>query len=72
MVVYVIFACGMLALVAAAIYARRVMASSGVEAETPEVQARFKDISGAIGEGAMAFLSREYSYVGSSPASSRC
>ncbi|NRA66451.1 MAG: V-type H(+)-translocating pyrophosphatase [Pseudobacteriovorax sp.] len=35
-----------------------------VVGDTPEQEAKFKEISGAISEGAMAFLSREYQYVG--------
>jgi K(+)-stimulated pyrophosphate-energized sodium pump len=64
-VISLIYGCAALALIAAFIYSRRVLAVSIDGAgTTPEVQTRFKDISGAIGEGAMAFLSREYRYVG--------
>jgi K(+)-stimulated pyrophosphate-energized sodium pump len=63
LVVYVIYACGALALVAAAFYARRVTSIS-IESSDPAKTAKFKEISGAISEGAMAFLSQEYKYVG--------
>ncbi|MEZ4742223.1 MAG: V-type H(+)-translocating pyrophosphatase [Bdellovibrionota bacterium] len=58
----VIATCGFLALVAAAVYAKRVLAVNiqGTESEI----SRFKRISGAIEEGAMAFLQAEYKYVG--------
>jgi len=64
LVIYAIFGCAALALIASFIYSRRVLAisieGSGASAE---VTAKLKEISGAIGEGAMAFLSREYTYV---------
>src|SRR5215471_1682831 len=64
LVIYAIFGCAALALIAAFIYSRRVLAvsidGSGASAEST---ARLKEISGAIGEGAMAFLAREYRYV---------
>ncbi|HEX7668628.1 MAG TPA: sodium/proton-translocating pyrophosphatase, partial [Polyangiaceae bacterium] len=64
LVIYEIFGCATLALIAAFIYSRRVLAvsidGSGASAETTT---RLKEISGAISEGAMAFLSREYFYV---------
>jgi K(+)-stimulated pyrophosphate-energized sodium pump len=63
LVAYVIYACGALALVAAAFYARRVTSIS-IESSDPAKTAKFKEISGAISEGAMAFLSQEYKYVG--------
>ncbi|HVU04084.1 MAG TPA: V-type H(+)-translocating pyrophosphatase [Polyangiaceae bacterium] len=63
--IYAIFGCAALALISAFIYSRRVLAvsidGSGASAEST---AKLKEISGAIGEGAMAFLSREYRYVG--------
>jgi K(+)-stimulated pyrophosphate-energized sodium pump len=52
-----------LAIISAANYARQVSAIPVVgddEAQT----ARFKEISGAIADGAMAFLTREFRYVG--------
>src|ERR1051325_1107854 len=65
LVIYAIFGCAALALIAAFIYSRRVLAvsidGSGASAEAT---AKLKEISGAIGEGAMAFLSREYRCVG--------
>src|SRR5689334_22149709 len=65
LVIYAIFGCAALALIASFIYSRRVLAvsidGSGASAEAT---AKLKEISGAIGEGAMAFLSREYRYVG--------
>ena len=61
--IYLIYACGALALIAAAFYARRVTSIS-VESSDPAQTAKFKEISGAISEGAMAFLAQEYKYVG--------
>lgn len=61
--VYFIYGCALLSLIAAAIFARRVLAVS-VDSGPPAQVARLKEISGAIAEGAMAFLSREYKYVG--------
>jgi H(+)-translocating pyrophosphatase len=60
-VVYFIFACGFLALAAAWVYSRRVMAVT-IDGTKEEIE-KFKSISGAIEEGAMAFLSREYFFV---------
>jgi K(+)-stimulated pyrophosphate-energized sodium pump len=64
LVIYAIFGCAALALAASFFYSRRVLAvsidGSGASAEST---AKLKEISGAIGEGAMAFLSREYRYV---------
>jgi K(+)-stimulated pyrophosphate-energized sodium pump len=62
-VLLVIYACAFLALITAAFYARRV-ASVRIDTGTPAQSARLKEISGAISEGAMAFLSREYTFVG--------
>jgi H(+)-translocating pyrophosphatase len=61
-VVFAIYSCSLLALITAAAYARKVTSIS-VEAEGGSNTARFKEISGAISEGAMAFLGREYKYV---------
>ncbi len=60
-VVNLIFACAVLAIVAAVVYAKRVMSVQITGTDT-EVS-NFKKISGAIEEGAMAFLSKEYTYV---------
>ncbi len=60
--IFAIYACAFLALITAAFYARKVAAIS-VEVGTAQQVARLKEISGAISEGAMAFLSREYKYV---------
>ncbi len=60
-VVVLIVACGLLALGAAAVYAKKVLAVS-IEGNEREVS-KFREISGAIEEGAMAFLSAEYKYV---------
>ncbi len=57
-----IYVCAFLALVTAAAYARKVTSIS-VDAEGGKDTARLKEISGAISEGAMAFLGREYTYV---------
>ena len=62
MTVYFIFSCAALAIVAAAIYAKKVLAVP-IDGKAEEV-ARLKEISGAIAEGAMAFLKAEYKYVG--------
>lgn len=65
-VVVVIAVCAVLALLTAAFFASRVM-SLKVDAKesglSEEKIARLKEISGAISEGAMAFLSQEYKYV---------
>ncbi len=62
--IFAIFGCAGLALVAAFFYSRAVMAisieGSGASAEAT---AKLKEISTAISEGAMAFLSKEYRYV---------
>ena len=60
--VSVIYGCALLALVAAVYFARRVVAVR-VEGSDAKQVARLKEISDAISEGAMAFLSREYRYV---------
>ncbi len=62
MSVYLIYGCALLAIAAAAYYARKVVSIS-IESGTPQEIAKFKEISGAISEGAMAFLNREYKYV---------
>jgi len=64
-VIYAIYGCAALALAAALFYSRRVLAVS-IEGSgaTPEATAKLKEISTAIAEGAMAFLAREYKYVG--------
>ncbi|MCB9228152.1 MAG: V-type H(+)-translocating pyrophosphatase [Deltaproteobacteria bacterium] len=59
--VYMIYGCATLALLAALIYARKVMAVT-IEGKTEEIN-RFREISGAIEEGAMSFLVSEYKYV---------
>ncbi|MBM4361774.1 MAG: V-type H(+)-translocating pyrophosphatase [Deltaproteobacteria bacterium] len=61
---HVILGCAVLALVAAFVYSRRVLAVSlDGSGASPEATAKLKEISAAIAEGAMAFLSREYRYV---------
>ena len=60
--VYLIYTCVGVALLAAFIYAQRVMAVT-IEGEAAEIK-KFKEISGAIEEGAMSFLIAEYKYVG--------
>lgn len=62
MIVPLIYGSAALSMLAAAFYAQRVRAVP-IEGDNPEQVARFKEISGAIAEGAMAFLSREYKYV---------
>ncbi|MFK7871542.1 MAG: V-type H(+)-translocating pyrophosphatase [Oligoflexales bacterium] len=62
MTVYVIiYSCSIIALLAAVFYARRVM-SIPLEGKPEEVD-KFREISGAIAEGASAFLTAEYKYV---------
>ncbi len=66
MITTVIGGCALLSLVVAAYYASRVLSldpdskDSGLSVDKI---ARLKEISGAIAEGAMAFLSQEYKYV---------
>jgi len=62
-VILLIYGCALLSLIAAAVYAKKVV-SIPVESSNPATTARLKEISGAISEGAMAFLAREYKYVG--------
>lgn len=62
MIIYTIYACAVLAILAAGYYTKKVMAMP-VQADNAEQLARFQKISGAIAEGAMAFLKREYMYV---------
>jgi K(+)-stimulated pyrophosphate-energized sodium pump len=59
----IIYACGLLAVIAAFIYSRKVLAVT-VEGKDAQETARLIEISSAISEGAMAFLSRQYFYVG--------
>ena len=61
MTVYFILTCASLALIAAVVYAQRVLAVPITG--RPEEVTRFKEISGAIQEGAQAFLVSEYQYV---------
>ena len=61
--ILLIYGCALLSLIAAAVYAKKVT-SIPVESSNPATTARLKEISGAISEGAMAFLAREYKYVG--------
>ena len=62
MTIILIYLAAALAMVTAVIYAKRVL-SVKIEGDNKEQENRFKEISGAISEGAMAFLSREYKYV---------
>ena len=61
-VTLLILACSLLAFIAAIYYARKVM-SVNISGTDDEVS-RFNYISGAIEDGAKAFLSAEYKYVG--------
>ena len=61
--VAVIYGCGLLALLVAVFYAWRVIRVPIEAANATQVD-RLKEISSAISEGAMAFLSREYLFVG--------
>lgn len=63
MLVYLIYGCAFLALAVAGYFASKV-SSIQIEGDNSEQTERFKEISGAIAEGAMAFLSREFRYVG--------
>ncbi len=60
--VAVIYGCAFLALAAASFYAWRVTQVSVVTSNAKQTE-RLKEISDAIAEGAMAFLSREYKFV---------
>lgn len=62
MVVSLIYAAAVLAILTAVYYSRQV-SSIPITGDNPEQVSKFKEISGAIAEGAMAFLSREYKYV---------
>jgi K(+)-stimulated pyrophosphate-energized sodium pump len=61
--VVVIYACAVLAMLAAVVYAARVRAVSLESGGNAQEVSRFKEISDAIAEGAMAFLAQEYRYV---------
>ncbi len=66
-VVSLIALCALLALAVAAYFAFKVnsLKLTAAEVGAPEaVVARLREISGAIAEGAMAFLAQEYKYVG--------
>ena len=66
MVVGLIGICSVLALLTAAFFATRVMALKVTSADSglsEDKISKLKGISGAISEGAMAFLSQEYKYV---------
>ena len=59
----IVYGCSLISIAAALFFAARVRAVS-IESGTEQEISRFKEISTAIAEGAMAFLSREYKYVG--------
>jgi K(+)-stimulated pyrophosphate-energized sodium pump len=61
-VTFLIIGCALLSLGAAAVFAKKVFAVEVADSD-PAVLAKFKEISGAISEGAMAFLWREYKVV---------
>lgn len=66
-VVGIIAACAILSLIVAAFYAVKVNSLKLTAADigaSEDVVARLKEISDAIAEGAMAFLSQEYKFVG--------
>jgi len=66
-VIGIIAICGVLALAVAAYFALRVNSLKLTAAEinaSEDVVSRLKEISGAISEGAMAFLAQEYKFVG--------
>lgn len=58
---YIIWGCALFAILAAVTFAKKVMAVK-ISGSENEVE-RFRSISGAIEEGAMAFLKAEYKYV---------
>mgnify|MGYP003328697602 CR=1 FL=1 len=62
MVIYVIYGCAAIALLAALIFSKKILAVS-IEGNPAEIS-KFKQISTAIQEGALAFLLSEYKYVG--------
>ncbi len=62
MVITLIYGSAALAMLTAGFYAQRVR-SIPIEGDNPQQLAKFKEISEAIAEGAMAFLAREYRYV---------
>jgi K(+)-stimulated pyrophosphate-energized sodium pump len=62
-VVAIMWICSLLGMIAAGFFAKSVMSVS-IEQGTAEEISRFKSISGAISDGATAFLKREFSYVG--------
>ncbi|MFW7381064.1 MAG: V-type H(+)-translocating pyrophosphatase [Oligoflexus sp.] len=61
-VIVLIYAAAALAMLTAVVFARRVV-SVPIQGDNPKQEAKFREISDAISEGAMAFLSREYKYV---------
>lgn len=61
--VLTIVACAAVGIFAAFFYATRVK-KVAIEGRNEQEVARFNEISGAISEGAMAFLRQEYTYVG--------
>nr|WP_200820657.1 V-type H(+)-translocating pyrophosphatase [Pseudobacteriovorax antillogorgiicola] len=63
MVIFLIYGSSLMAMITALYFARSVVRIP-VVGDTPEQEAKFKDISEAIAEGAMAFLAKEYKYVG--------
>lgn len=63
MIFIAIFASALLALIVAAVFAKKVM-SVAIDGDNPQQIQSFKEISTAISEGAMAFLKVEYRFVG--------
>ena len=62
MVVYLIYGCALMAMIAAVVFTRQVMAVP-LEGDNPGQLARIKEISGAVAEGATTFLLQEFKYV---------
>lgn len=62
--VLLIYGCAVLGVIAAAVYAKKVMSVPVEGSGSVEEVKKLKEISGAISDGAMAFLNREYTYVG--------
>jgi K(+)-stimulated pyrophosphate-energized sodium pump len=62
-VVYIIYLCAFLAMLAAVFFTKKIVAIP-IQGTNERETSRLKEISSAISDGAMAFLSREFRYVG--------
>lgn len=63
MVIFLIYGSSIMAMLSAMYFAKSVV-KIPVVGDNPDQEKKFKDISEAISEGAMAFLAKEYKYVG--------